>query len=325
MFAHAELASFEDCAPESGDFLTDVLAGLSRPLKTLPCKYFYNERGSDLFNRICELPEYYPTRTEKALLQDCAPEIAAVIGPQCCLIEYGTGSSDKMRIMLDALDRPAAFVAVDISKEHLLLATAALAKERPDLNVHAVCADYTKPFDVPALESDGGGKAVAFFPGSSLGNFDPDQASGFLANAAHVVDAGGGMVIGIDLKKDDEILNAAYNDSAGVTAAFNKNILLRINSELGGSFVLDDFKHHAFYNGDKGRVEMHLISRKDQTVRIAGHEFRFRKGESIHTENSYKYDVREFQSLARGAGFAPVQVWTDREGLFSVHYLEAMA
>jgi dimethylhistidine N-methyltransferase len=322
MVAHAALASFDDFAPEADDFLSDVLAGLNRTPKTLPCKYFYDQRGSDLFNEICELPEYYPTRTEKALLLDCAAEIADAIGPKCRLIEYGTGSSDKMRIMLDALDRPAAFIAVDISREHLLQATAALATERPDLEVHAVCTDFTKPFNVPSVENGDGGKAVAFFPGSSLGNFHPDQASGFLANAAHVVDAGGGMVIGLDLKKDDRILNAAYNDSAGVTAAFNKNILRRINHELNGSFVLDDFEHRAFYNEAKGRVEMHLISRRDQTVRIAGHEFRFRAGEGIHTENSYKYDIDEFRNLALGAGFRPIRVWTDPDRLFSVHYLE---
>ena len=290
--------------------------------KSLPCKYFYDERGSDLFQQICELPEYYPTRTETALLKDCAGEIAAAIGPRCRLIEYGTGSSEKMRILLDALELPSAFVSVDISREHLLQTTSALARDHPEMDVQAVCADFTKPFTVPYSTKDFEGKAVAFFPGSSLGNFHHHEAVEFLRNTASVVGPGGGLVIGIDLKKDVDILNAAYSDSAGVTAAFNLNLLVRINDELSGNFDVDAFAHHAFYDEEKGRIEMHIVSREKQTVGIGGKEIHFSEGETIQTENSYKYDIAEFQDLARKADFESAQVWTDPGHLFSVHYLE---
>lgn len=323
MTIDASLASFDDLAPERDDFLSDVLRGLFGMPKSLPCKYFYDERGSDLFQQICELPEYYPTRTETALLEGCADQIAAAIGPRCCLVEYGTGSSEKMRILLDALELPSAFVSVDISREHLLQSTSALAKDHPEVEVHAVCADFTKPFTVPYSTKDFEGKTVAFFPGSSLGNFHHHEAVEFLRNTANVVGPGGGLVIGIDLKKDVDILNAAYSDSAGVTAAFNLNLLVRINDELGGTFNVDAFTHHAFYNEAKGRIEMHIVSPKEQTVCVGGKEIHFNEGETIHTENSYKYDIDEFQELAHEAGFESAQVWTDPGRLFSVHYLEA--
>ena len=322
MTTDASLASFDDLAPERDDFLSDVLSGLLGLPKSLPCKHYYDERGSDLFQQICELPEYYPTRTETALLSDCADEIAAAIGPRCRLIEYGTGSSEKMRILLDALELPSAFVSVDISPEHLLQATSALARDHPELDVHAVCADFTKPFAVPFSTSEFAGRSVTFFPGSSLGNFHHHEAVEFLRNTANVVGPGGGLVIGIDLKKDVDTLNAAYNDSAGITAAFNLNLLVRINCELGGTFDVDAFAHHAFYNEEKGRIEMHIVSREEQTVGIGGKEIHFSEGETIHTENSYKYDIAEFQDLARKAGFGSARVWTDPGHLFSVHYLE---
>ena len=286
------LASFLDLAPDGDDFLADVLAGLAGDPKSISCKYFYDERGSDLFQRICELPEYYLTRTETALLGDLATEAAGLIGPGCHLIEYGTGSSEKMRIVLDTLEHPATFVAVDISREHLLQATEALAKDRPDLDVHAVCADFTGPFEVPDAVAGAAGRRVVFFPGSSLGNFAPNEATTFLAGAAHVAGPGGGLLIGVDLKKDQTILDAAYNDAAGVTAAFNLNLLVRINRELGGTFDVDTFRHHAFYNAEAGRIEMHLVSAKDQTAVVSGQSFVFREGETIHTENSYKYASR---------------------------------
>jgi dimethylhistidine N-methyltransferase len=322
MAIDASLTSFDDVAPEREDFLSDVLTGLAGTPKSLPCKYLYDERGSDLFQQICELPEYYPTRTETALLTDCVEAISAAIGPRCRLIEYGTGSSEKMRILLGALELPSSFVSVDISREHLLQATSALARDYPDLDVHAVCADFTKPFVVPRSTKNLVGKSVAFFPGSSLGNFHRREAVEFLMNTANVVGPGGGLVIGIDLKKNVEILNAAYSDSAGVTAAFNLNLLVRINDDLGGTFDADAFKHHAFYNEEKGRIEMHIVSLKEQTVGVGGKEIHFSEGETIHTENSYKYDIDEFQNLAREAGFESPQVWTDPEHLFSVHYLE---
>ncbi|MGA0394164.1 MAG: L-histidine N(alpha)-methyltransferase [Rhodospirillales bacterium] len=319
------LASYDDFAPESGDFLTEVIDGLSGDPKTLPCKYFYDECGSDLFQKICKLPEYYPTRTETRLLSDCAPDIAASIGAHCCLIEYGTGSSEKMRIVLNALEQPAAFIAVDISREHLLQATEALADDLSGLDVHAVCADFTKPFELPAIKAAENGKAVVFFPGSSIGNFDQEGAVDFLANAASLVGSGGGLVIGVDLKKDTAVLNAAYDDAAGVTAAFNLNLLTRINRELNGTFDVSSFSHRAFYNEDLGRIEMHLVSSRVQTAKVGGKPFKFIAGETIHTENSYKYTVDEFQEIGRKAGFRPVQAWTDRDNLFSVHYFETAA
>ena len=316
------LASFKDLAPDQDEFLQEVLEGLGREPKALPSKYFYDERGSDLFNQICLLPEYYPTRTETSLLRHIAGEVAAVVGPDSCVIEYGTGSSEKMRIVLDALEAPMAFVAVDISREHLLLVTKALAVDRPGLTVHAVCADYSKPFKLPVIEAATIGRKVAFFPGSSLGNFTPPAARDFLATAAGVVGHGGGMLIGIDLKKDESILNAAYNDAQGVTAAFNLNLLERINTELGGTFDLSQFRHNAFYNSAEGRIEMHLESLTEQIADVDGVAVKFRQGETIHTENSCKYSIAEFQDLARRSGFSPVKVWTDPDDLFSIHFLE---
>ncbi|HJO73119.1 MAG: L-histidine N(alpha)-methyltransferase [Rhodospirillales bacterium] len=315
------LPSFDDLAPDSEDFRSDVLRGLGEEPKNIPCKYFYDECGSDLFQEICGLPEYYPTRTETALLRDLAPQLGALAGPGCSLIEYGTGSSEKMRIVLDALDDPAAYTAVDISREHLLETTTALAEDLPGLAVHAVCADFTQPFEVPDAGTGGTGRRVAFFPGSSLGNFTPEASVAFLATAAGMVGAGGAMLIGIDLKKDEKILNAAYNDAQGVTAAFNLNLLARVNRELGGTFEFGAFRHHAFYNASEGRIEMHLVSTRAQTAEVAGRTFAFGAGETIHTENSYKYGVDEFRALARRAGFTPVKAWTDAEDLFSVHYL----
>ena len=317
----ATLASFDDLAPDREDFRADVLRGLGEEPKNIPCKYFYDERGSDLFQEICGLPEYYPTRTETALLRDLAPELGALAGPGCFLIEYGTGSSEKMRIVLDALNDPAAYAAVDISREHLLEVTTALAEDLPGLAIHAVCADFTQPFEVPDAGTAGIGRRIAFFPGSSLGNFTPNEAVAFLTTAAGMVGAGGAMLIGIDLKKDEKILNAAYNDAQGVTAAFNLNLLARVNRELGGTFELGAFRHHAFYSANEGRIEMHLVSTRAQTAEVAGQTFAFAAGETIHTENSHKYGLGEFRDLARRAGFTPVNAWTDTEDLFSVHYL----
>jgi dimethylhistidine N-methyltransferase len=317
----ATLASFDDVHEQRNEFLSESLAGLATEQKTLSCKYFYDERGSDLFQKICDLPEYYVTRTETKLLRDISGEIADVIGSDCEMIEYGTGSSEKMRIVLDALRDPAAFIAVDISREHLLQVTEALAADRPDLTVHAVCADFTQPFDLP--ERAGSGNHVAFFPGSSLGNFTHEWAVDFLAGIAETIGSGGGLLIGIDLKKDKAILEAAYDDAQGVTAAFNMNLLVRLNAEFGSDFDLDSFRHKAMYNDDIGRIEMHLMSLKDQTVTLDGKSFKFAEGETIHTENSYKYGIEEFQALAGRAGFTPVKVWTDADDLFSIHYLTA--
>ena len=321
MAPHDLLESFDDLAPEPDDFMAEVLKGLGEEQKTLPCKFFYDERGSQLFDEICELPEYYPTRTEIALLNEIGGELAAKIGPQAHIIEYGCGSVKKIRPMLDALHDPVAYVAVDISRDHLLDAAQQLAADYPDTEVHAVCADFMKPFDVRPPSRRPDARRVGFFPGSTLGNFVHPEAEQLLANAVELLRPGGAMVIGIDLKKDVDILHAAYNDSQGVTAAFNLNLLHRINAELGADFEIEKFRHRAHYNEKAGRVEMHLYSTADQSVRLNGCAFDFAAGESIHTENSHKYGIEEFRDIARGAGFEPDYVWVDDAELFSIHYL----
>ena len=313
------VASFADFRPDREKFLSEALAGLGATPKTLPSKYFYNERGSELFELICELPEYYVTRVETALLDNIANEVAEIIGQGAAIIEYGTGSSEKIRILLTALNRPAAFVGVDISGDALLGVTDAMASNFPDMDVHGVCADFTQSLKLPAMP--GTGKRVVFFPGSSLGNFNHAQSVDFLANAATTIGPDGAMLIGIDLKKDAGILNAAYDDAQGVTARFNLNLLARLNRECGADFDLDAFSHSAFYNAGAGRVEMHLVSQRAQTVSLGGQNIAFTKGETIHTENSYKYSVCEFQDLSRRAGLVPLHVWMDADQLFSLHYL----
>lgn len=301
-------------------FLADVVAGLSQPHKTLPSKYFYDARGSALFDAICELEEYYPTRTETALLARRAADIAAFAGPDATVVELGSGSSVKVRLLLDALDRPALYVPVDISREHLLASAARLAEDYPGLTVVPVAADYVQGFALPCSLAPE--RTLAFFPGSTIGNLLPGEAERFLARWRPAL-AGGGMLVGVDLKKDKAVLDAAYDDAAGVTAAFNLNLLARINRELAGGFDLSAFRHRAFYDPAKGRVEMHLVSTRDQIVPAAGRRFAFQAGESIHTENSCKYAVPGFEALATRAGYRPARVWTDPDALFSVHWLEA--
>jgi dimethylhistidine N-methyltransferase len=311
--------AFHDLAPGEESFRDAVLNGLGRTHKAIPCKFFYDARGSWLFEEICRLPEYYPTRTEIAILEENSGDIAAQMGPHCRLIEFGSGASQKVRILLRALERPAAYVPVDISREHLRDAAISLAEDFPSVPVIAVCADYTRPFPLPPLPG-ASGKRVGFFPGSTIGNFEPDAAVSFLVNYARILGSGGEMLIGVDLKKDPEILDAAYNDRAGVTAAFNLNLLERINRELDGDLDIDHFEHVAFYNEAEGRVEIYIRSLADQQARIAGTRIRFEEGELIHTEYSYKYSVGEFRALAAQAGFRPVDTWTDPAELFSVHY-----
>ena len=302
-------------------FRDDVFEGLSRDQKELPCKYFYDDRGSELFNTICGLDEYYPTRTETALLQAHGGEMADLIGPGVCLIEFGCGSLLKTRLLLDALTSPAAFVPIDISADHLMQSAAALAADYPDLEVLPVVADFTRPVRLPAKARKASKNRVGFFPGSTIGNFDHAGAADFLATVADMVGGGGALLIGVDLKKDQDILVRAYDDAQGVTAAFNLNVLERINRELGGCFDIKTFRHRALYNGAEGRIEMHLVSEKDQTVAVHDRDFTFTEGETIHTENSYKYHVEEFSSLAAGAGFRTARTWVDGDGLFSLHYL----
>ena len=302
-------------------FRDDVFEGLSRQQKELPCKYFYDNRGSELFNTICGLDEYYPTRTETALLQAHGREMADLIGPGVCLIEFGCGSLLKTRLLLDALRSPAAFVPIDISADHLLQSAAALAADYPNLEVLPVVADFTRPVKLPDKARKASENRIGFFPGSTIGNFDHAGAADFLATVADMVGGGGALLIGVDLKKDEDILVRAYDDAQGVTAAFNRNVLERINRELGGCFDIETFRHRALYNGAEGRIEMHLVSEKDQTVTVHDRDFTFTEGETIHTENSCKYHVEEFSSLAAGAGFRSARTWVDGDGLFSLHYL----
>jgi L-histidine Nalpha-methyltransferase len=310
-----------DAPAEVLTFRDDVFRGLSSPNKELPCKYFYDAEGSRLFDAICRLDEYYPTRTETALLQEHGAEMAARIGARACLIEFGCGSLVKTRLLLDALTEPAVFVPIDISRDHLLAGAAALDADYPGLAVLPVVADFTRPVALPVQATAAGRKRVVFFPGSTIGNFDPPAVVEFLGRVAAMVGPGGALLIGVDLKKDEATLVRAYDDAAGVTAAFNLNILGRINRELAGDFDLDGFEHRALYNAEKGRIEIYLASRRAQTATVLGRRFRFGAGETIHTENSYKYHVDEFARLAAGQGFAVDDTWIDDRQLFSLIYL----
>jgi dimethylhistidine N-methyltransferase len=309
-----------DFQPELETFREDVVRGLQQPDKSIPCKYLYDERGSQLFDQICELEEYYPTRTEIEIMRWHSEEMAEYIGPGSLLIEYGSGSSKKARFLLDHLRDPAAYVPIDISREHLAQSAAALASTYRDLPVHPVCADYTGSFTLPACERPVS-RRVAYFPGSTIGNFSIEEARQFLKQVADVCGRGGGLLIGVDLKKDPAILEAAYNDRKGVTAAFNLNLLERINRELEGDFRLDQFRYEAPYNVRRGRIEMYLVSRPSQMVHLDDVTIPFREGEGILTECSYKYALDDFAQLAASAGFKVKRVWTDERRLFSVQYL----
>lgn len=311
---------FHDLHPDGGDFLREVICGLSRRRKALPPKFFYDERGCALFEAICRLPEYYLTRAEIALLRARRAEIAGVLGAGCVLIELGAGSARKTRILLGAL-RPVAYVPIDIARDQLVAACRAIAREYPGLPVTGVCADYTRDFELPAVAAGRVHRRAIFFPGSTIGNFTPGEAVAFLRRGRRLAGAGGAMLVGVDLRKDARRLAAAYDDSRGITAAFNLNLLARINRELGADFDLAGFRHRAFYNRALGRIEMHLESVRAQQVRLGGRVFRFRRGETIHTENSYKYSIAGFQRLARRAGFRPEACWTDPARLFALHYL----
>ena len=299
------------------EFEQALVTGLSsRPRRIAP-KWFYDAEGSKLFERICELPEYYPTRTELALLDRHAPEIASRIGPRCEIVEFGAGAIRKLRVLLGALDAPARFVPIDISGEHLLAAATALRKAHPALEVQPVVGDFTRDLSLPTAA----GRRVGFFPGSSIGNFDPPHAVELLRRFGSLL-AGGGLLIGVDLVKDPALLHAAYNDSTGVTAAFNLNLWARASREAGADFDLSQWFHSAFYNAPLQRIEMHLVSRRAQRVTVAGESFEFAEGASVHTENSYKYTVAGFQALAREAGFSPAACWTDSANRFALHWLE---
>lgn len=297
------------------DFAADLLAALTRRPRRIAPKYFYDATGSALFDRICELPEYYPTRTELALLRRHAREMAECLGKDAELVEFGAGSSRKVRVLLDAMERPRRFVPIDISSDHLQTAAERLRADYPTLAVLPIAADFTRRLTLPPAL----GRRVGFFPGSSIGNFSPDEALTFLRRVATVLDRG--LLIGVDLVKDPARLHAAYNDADGVTAAFNLNVLVRANRELGTDFDVAAFSHYAHYDPRLQRVEMHLVSRRAQTVRLRGQAFDFDEGDSLHTENSYKYTVEQFRSLAREAGYRPGAAWVDEERLFSLHWL----
>jgi L-histidine Nalpha-methyltransferase len=302
-------------------FRDDVIAGLSRPYKAIPPKYFYDTAGSALFERICEQPEYYPTRAELELLGSCAPEMAAMLGPDITLVELGSGASLKTRLLLDALDRPRAYVPVDISHSALAPAAARMHALYPGLQVVPVRADFTQNFALPPSVTRS--RLALFFPGSTIGNLEPADAVLLMRKLRRRLAEGGWLMVGVDTKKPVPIIERAYNDAAGVTAAFNRNLLQRIRSELDADFDADAFSHRAFYEPTAGRIEMHLCSCRDHRATVDGHVFRFHRGETIHTENSYKYAPEEFAALAVLAGFKPARLWLARDGLFSIHGLEA--
>ena len=305
------------------NFRDEVLAGLSKSPRQLPYKFFYDERGAELFQQICDLPEYYVTRTEIEILRLHGADMAKALGPQIELIGLGTGAGTKTRILLEELHNPAVYVPIDISKEQLEKSSARFREMFPALQVLPVCTDYLEPFELP-LPRQLSSRSVVYFPGSTIGNFKPDAASEFLARLVELAGDGGGLLIGVDLQKDRHVLESAYNDSAGVTAQFNKNLLARINRELSANFDLKHWSHHAIYNSTEGRIEIYLISDNEQAVHIGGREFQFRAGEEILTEYSYKHTIAGFIELARDAGFQFSQVWTDEARWFGVFYFTVL-
>ena len=309
-----------DFKPGLESFLAEVLIGLYKPQKELPSKYFYDARGSQLFERICELKEYYITRIEASIMQAHIREMVELIGPQVLVIEHGCGNCEKVRFLIDHLHDPAAFIPIDISQKQLLNVSKELASIYPRLQVLPVCADYTNSFALP-IPKQSSKRTVVYFPGSTISNFDPIPAKHFLEHVANLCRPDGALLIGVDLKKDPAVLHGAYNDSAGITAAFNLNLLERINRELYSDFQLDGFQHYAFYNPRESRVEMHLISQRDQVVHINRQTISFARGESIWTESSYKYNLDEFEQMAAAAGFRVERVWVDERQWFSVQYL----
>lgn len=311
-----------DLEPKPGNILKEVLVGLSKKQKVIDPKFLYDKRGSELFERICELPEYYPTRAETAILNRSCEEMAKLIGPHALIIEPGSGSGQKVRHLLKHLEIPAGYVPIEISRDILLRMTGELHNEFPELQVVPICADFTQNLDFPLSIDSREGKKVVFFPGSTIGNFHPDEAVQFLKKFSRIAGTNGGVLIGVDLKKDPEKLRLAYDDPAGVTASFNLNLLIRLNKEVNASFDLNNFAHQAFYNEKCGRVEMHLKSTISQLVKVNETVFRFREGETIHTECSYKYSVEEFCELGAKARLKIKQIWMDPDKLFCVYYFE---
>jgi dimethylhistidine N-methyltransferase len=314
--AEAHLPDEQTCA-----FARDAIEDLSQRQKRLSPKYFYDSTGSELFEAITRLPEYYPTRTELSILRDCGAEIVSIVPAGSALVEFGAGATTKARLLLRHCDFRA-YVPVDISAEFLNSQAEGLRRDFPTLAIYPVAADFTAPFTLPDAIADM--PKVGFFPGSTIGNFEPSEAGAFLESARGILGKSAQMIIGVDLEKDERILHKAYNDAAGVTARFNLNVLVRINRELGGNFDLSAFTHRAFYNREQHRIEMHLISKKRQTVRMLGTNISFRPGESIHTESSYKYSAKRFTALAEHAGWSVRKSWNDNARMFAVHALETM-
>jgi dimethylhistidine N-methyltransferase len=302
--------------------LTEVIHGLQKKEKELPTKLFYDERGSQLFSQISQLDEYYLTRTEIQIMRQYIHEVVDVVGANNILIEYGSGNSTKTRILLDHLQDLVAYVPVDISKDYLHASVDALKQDYPNLLAVPVCADYSQPIKIPSFDTKPA-RNLAYFPGSTIGNFTPNQAIGFIQNIADVVGPGGGFLVGVDLQKDAKILNTAYNDADGVTATFNLNILTHINRKFASNFKEENFEHFAFYNEEAGRIEMHLISKLEQSVQVGDELFHFKRGENILTEVSYKYTLKNFCGLVSQAGFDIKKVWTDPRNYFSIQYLVA--
>lgn len=309
-----------DLEPNNGDFLAEALEGLRNPQPTLPCKYFYDAQGAALFEQICELPEYYPTRTEISIFRQHINEIAALIGPKVRLVEYGSGAGEKIRLLLNALQQPVAYTPIDISREQLLASASELQRDYPALEVLPVCADYASELNLPNPSGDFS-RSVVFFPGSTIGNFTPTEAVAFLKRFFRLCQQGaapGLLLIGYDLKKDKQTLEAAYNDSQGITAQFNLHLLERINNELNGEFELTNWRHEARWNDHTNAIEMHLVSQQAQHATLNGDRFEFSEGQSIHTENSFKYTAREMEALAQQAGFSLLNSWTDNNNYFQV-------
>jgi dimethylhistidine N-methyltransferase len=311
----------QDFHPDESTMLEDVLAGLEAESKWLSSMYFYDERGSKLFDEICELPEYYPTRTELTIMEDNIGDICDLLGPHAMLVELGSGSSVKIRILLEHMDDPAAYVPVEISRDHLMMSAEALAADFPGIEILPVCADFTAPFELPEPATPPL-RNIVYFPGSTIGNFDPEDALDLLKIMRQLAGHGGGVLIGVDLEKDQATLERAYNDASGVTAEFNLNVLDRLNRELDADFDRSAFQHEAVWNERLHRIEMHLVSMRQQGVRIGDRTIAFHEGETIHTESSYKFTLERFAELAAGAGLRVEKVWMDDRKLFSVQYLE---
>lgn len=320
-----DLDYFVDLEPKKQiEFYEAAVEGLSLPQKTISPKFFYDERGSKLFDKICETPEYYVTRTEVELLNNIQDDLLKLVEPGSAIVEYGCGSSIKIKTLLSALPKPSHYIAIDISKTHLISTAEEIASNYNNISVAAICGDFMEPIDWPERASFESLKRLAFFPGSTIGNLNPEEASQFLKYVRHLVGDEGTFIIGVDMKKDVDIFNRAYNDKEGHTADFNLNLLHRMKNELNADINISEFSHKAFYNEKVGRVEMHLTSNIKQSIKINNLEFFFEKGESIHTECSYKYSVEEFSALAKKSGFSVLKSWSDKRNFFGIYFLKAV-